>query len=96
MRTGFWQSALGRRMRLEAAGHPAQTQPDTMSVTPTNDRLGLDYGGFPMQFTLECEREDGRWLAEVQELPGELAAELVDRFTARSSMHAYTVTRTTR
>ena len=27
-----------------------------------------------MQFTLECEREDdGRWLAEVQELPGALA-----------------------
>lgn len=27
-----------------------------------------------MQFTLECEREaDGRWLAEVVELPGVLA-----------------------
>lgn len=27
-----------------------------------------------MQFTLECEREaDGRWLAEVAELPGVLA-----------------------
>ena len=27
-----------------------------------------------MQFTLECEREDdGRWLAEVGELPGALA-----------------------
>jgi len=27
-----------------------------------------------MYFTLECEREDdGRWLAEVQELPGALA-----------------------
>lgn len=27
-----------------------------------------------MNFTLECEREaDGRWLAEVEELPGALA-----------------------
>ena len=29
---------------------------------------------FPMHYTLECEREDdGRWLAEVVELPGVLA-----------------------
>jgi predicted RNase H-like HicB family nuclease len=26
-----------------------------------------------MQFTLECELEDGRWLAEVIDLPGALA-----------------------
>ena len=32
------------------------------------------YAGYAMKFEIECEREeDGRWLAEVPQLPGVLA-----------------------
>ena len=34
----------------------------------------IDFWGYVVNFSIECERElDGRWLAEVSELPGVLA-----------------------
>jgi predicted RNase H-like HicB family nuclease len=46
-----------------------------------------------MNFTLECDREDdGRWLAEVPELPGVLAyGDSCDQATARAQVLALRV-----
>ena len=55
-------------MRHQKSWRAASTAPDSKAVDSTRTQEKH------VQFNLECEREDdGRWLAEVGELPGTLA-----------------------
>ena len=82
--TGFGQALEGGRvdaavLARHIAGIGAQSQRHLFLSRfgrhqAGRDKLGSIDGGYPVNCTFECEREDdGRWLAEVLELPGALA-----------------------